>query len=71
MSVVNAELQHYLPVILVIAGVVGVGLFVKKTGWLGVVIVGLLAVVWIFRTNPEWFASLDGAMERLVQVEKK
>lgn len=66
----DPELQQYLPVIAVIAGVIAVGVFVKKTGWVGVFIVGLLAFVWIMRSNPQWFDKLDGTMERLVEVNK-
>lgn len=67
----NADLQQYLPVILVIGGVIATGLFVKKTGWFGVVLIGVLAAIWIFKTNPQWFSSFDGAMERLVEVQRK
>jgi len=67
---VDANLQQYLPVILVIGGVIGVGIFVKKTGWIGVIIIATLAAVWILRSNPHWFAKLDGSMERLVEVNK-
>ncbi|GHC03443.1 hypothetical protein [Cerasicoccus arenae] len=66
----NADLQQYIPVIAVIGGVIAVGLFVKKTGWVGVVIVGVLAAVWIMRTNPQWFDKLDGTMERIVEVNR-
>lgn len=66
----DANLQQYLPVILTIGGVVAVGLFVKKTGWIGVFIVGALAVVWVLRSNPQWFDGLGGTMERVVQVRK-
>ncbi len=70
MAFVNPELQQYLPVLLVVGGVIAVGLFVKKTGWIGVFIVGALAVVWIMRSNPEWFDGLDGTMERIVKVNR-
>lgn len=66
----NADLQQYWPVIAVIGGVIGVGIFVKKTGWIGVIVVAALAVVWVLRSNPQWFAKLDGSMERLVEVQK-
>lgn len=66
----DPELKQYLPVVYVIVGVVLVGMFVKKTGWAGVFVVGALAVVWVLRSNPHWFDSLDGAMERVVEVNK-
>ncbi|WP_309380582.1 hypothetical protein [Cerasicoccus frondis] len=67
----NADLQEYLPVLLVIGGVIAAGLFVKKTGWFGIFLIGILGAIWIFKTNPQWFDQLDGTMERLVEVNRK
>ncbi|WP_269542791.1 hypothetical protein [Cerasicoccus fimbriatus] len=67
----DADLQQYLPVLIVIGGVIAAGLFVKKTGWFGIVLIGLMAAIWIFKTNPQWFDKLDGIMGRIVEVDRK
>ncbi|MGE9295926.1 MAG: hypothetical protein ACQKBV_06540 [Puniceicoccales bacterium] len=66
----DADLQQYLPLLGIILGVFAVAIFIKKTGTIGVIIVVVLAGVWLLRENPEWFAGLDGTMERLVEVKK-
>jgi len=67
---VNPELQQYLPLLAAVVGIFAVAIFVKKTGAIGVIIVVVLGAVWVLRENPQWFAGLDGTMERLVQVRK-
>lgn len=67
---VDPTLQQYLPLVGILIGIFAVAIFVKKTGIIGVVLIVVLGAVWVLRENPEWFAGLDGTMERMVEVRR-
>lgn len=67
----HANWDQILPFVIIIGGALALGLFIKKLGLIGIIVVLALAGVWLVRKNPQWFDGLDGAVENMVEVQRK